>query len=110
MNAMSSPLANDQVVITLTDSDLADGAAPWRLRDLVLAGARVIIIDLSHIDQLSSTAVAAMLGAHRACKARGGGVTLRNPNRRTQDLLQRNGLMRVLDIEPASDPAGDGDG
>ena len=97
-------LLHDRVEIELTSAALADGLADlrWRLRALVLAGARVIVIDVSDVDQLSSTAVGAMLGAHRVCRTRGGRVVLRNPSKRTLDLLRETGLWRVLGYEYAA--------
>jgi anti-anti-sigma factor len=51
---------------------------------------------------LSSTAVASFLSAHRTCRARGGTVVLRGANRRTEDLLHRTGLWRVMQLESPS--------
>ncbi|HEY9392107.1 MAG TPA: STAS domain-containing protein [Mycobacteriales bacterium] len=88
----------DRAVVRLTDATFRDGMAElrWRLRDQILAGVRVLVVDVSAVRQLSSTAVAVLLGAHRSCRARGGRVIIRNPNRRTLDLLHRTGLWRVL--------------
>lgn len=88
----------DRAVVRLTDATFRDGVAElrWRLREQILAGVRVLVVDVSAVRQLSSTAVAALLGAHRTCRARGGGVIIRDPNRRTLDLLRRTGLWRVL--------------
>jgi anti-anti-sigma factor len=91
----------DEVTIRLSDDMLADGLADvrWLLHDALLAGARRLIVDLSRVQALSSTAVASFLWAHRTCRARGGAVVLRGPNRRTEDLLQRTGLWRVMQME-----------
>jgi anti-anti-sigma factor len=91
----------DQVTIRLTDELLADGLADvrWLLHDALLAGARRVVVDLSEVAQLSSPAVASFLWAHRICRARGGAVVLRGANRRTEDLLHRTGLWRVIELE-----------
>ena len=91
-------MANERATIVLTGALVQDGLADlrWQLRDLVLAGVRVIVVDVSQVEALSSGMVTAMLGAHRICRARGGGLVLRNPNRCTAELLQRTGLSRVL--------------
>ena len=73
----------------------------WELHDLVVAGARTIVVDLSTAPRVGSGAVGALLGAHRVCKARGGGVVIRDPGRQTLDLLQRTGLWRVFTVEQA---------
>ena len=91
----------DEVTIRLSDDLLADGLADvrWLLHDALLAGARRLVVDLSRVTVLSSTAVASFLWAHRTCRARGGAVVLRGPNRRTEDLLLRTGLWRVMQME-----------
>lgn len=92
----------DEAVVFVTDALLADGLAElrWLLHDHVLAGVRVLTVDLGGVEQLSSPAVATFLWAHRSCRARGGGVVLRGANRKTLDLLRRTGLWRVLQVEP----------
>ena len=91
----------DEVTIRLSDDMLADGLADvrWLLHDALLVGARRLVVDLSKVTVLSSTAVASFLWAHRTCRARGGAVVLRGPNRRTEDLLHRTGLWRVMQME-----------
>ncbi len=92
----------DQVTVRLDDALLAEGLADvrWLLRDALRAGARRLVIDLTRVRVLSSTAVACFLWAHRTCRARGGAVVLRGANRRTEDLLHRTGLWRVIQLEP----------
>ena len=94
---------SDVVTIHLDDAMLADGLADvrWLLHDALLAGARRVVVDLSHLQHLASPAVASFLWAHRICRARGGAVVLRGANRRTEDLLHRTGLWRVIELEPA---------
>jgi anti-sigma B factor antagonist len=89
-------------VVILTEETVADGMAElrWELRDLVLAGVRNVTVDVAKIDRLSSTTLAALLGTHRVCRARGGGVIIRNPNHRAVDLLRRTGLHRVFVVDP----------
>jgi anti-anti-sigma factor len=96
--------SSEEVVIQLSDALLADGLADvrWLLHDALLAGARRLVVDLSDVTVLSSTAVASFLSAHRTCRARGGAVVLRRPNRRTEDLLHRTGLWRVMQLETPS--------
>ena len=91
----------DVVVVRLTEDMLADGVADirWLLRDAVLSGAREVVVDVREVEHLSSPAVASLLSAHRACRARGGSVVVRGPNRRILDLLRRTGLWRVLGLD-----------
>jgi anti-sigma B factor antagonist len=91
------------VTVVLDDALLVDGLADvrWLLHDALLAGARRLVVDLSGVQDLSSSAIASFLWAHRTCRARGGAVVLRGANRRTEDLLHRTGLWRVIHLEPA---------
>ncbi|MBM7788154.1 STAS domain-containing protein [Tenggerimyces flavus] len=90
-----------RVVVRLDDETFVDGMARlrWQLRHLLAGGARVIVVDLAGLRQLSSTSVAALLSTHRVCRSRGGGVVVRKANRRTLDLLRRTGLHHVFEIE-----------
>jgi anti-anti-sigma factor len=90
--------ADDEVVLRLNDALVTDGLADlrWALHDALLAGARRLVVDVSAVSSLSSSAVASLLAAHRTCRARGGGVVLTGANRRTEDMLLRTGLWRVL--------------
>jgi anti-sigma B factor antagonist len=91
-------MAGDTETVELTEALVENGMADLRgeLRELVLSGARVIVVDVAQMGELSSGVVTVLLGTHRICRARGGGLMLRNPTRRTAELLQRTGLSRVL--------------
>lgn len=102
MGVTGKSLVHSEAEVILTEALVANGMAElrWELRDLVLAGVRNLIVDVSRIDRLSSTTLAALLGTHRACRARGGGVIIRNPNAKALDLLRRTGLHRVFLVDP----------
>jgi anti-anti-sigma factor len=87
--------------LVLDDRTVTDGLSDlrWHLRDLVLGGAQTIQVDLSHTSRMGSTALAALLNAHRACRARGGGVVLVDPNRQVTDVMKRTGLWRVFEVQ-----------
>ena len=91
-------------IVMLSDETVVDGLPElrWELRNLILDGARHIVVDLSRVERLSSNALATLLSAHRACRARGGGLVIRRPNRRSLDLLHHTGLHRVFVVEDAS--------
>jgi anti-anti-sigma factor len=100
---LTRPTEDDVVLLSVTDDMVREGVADlrWLLHDALLAGARRVVVDLAGVQQLSSPVVASLLSAHRTCRARGGAVVLRGANRRTQDLLIRTGLWRVLRLESA---------
>ena len=71
----------------------------WQLHDAVLAGARTVVVDVSDLPCLSSNAMAALLGAYRACRARGGEIVLCGCSRASSDVLLRTGLHRLFRTE-----------
>ena len=87
-----------------SETDLDDGltALRWRLRGLVMDGACLVVIDVSELDQISSTLLAALLDTHRVCRQRGGGVVIRHASRKMTDVLHRTGLDRVFEVEAAA--------
>jgi anti-anti-sigma factor len=103
MTMALAPGQADVVTVRLDDTMLLDGLADvrWLLYDALLAGARRLVVDVSGVRHLSSSAVATFLWAHRTCRARGGAVVLRGADSRTEDLLRRTGLWRVMVVEPA---------
>jgi anti-anti-sigma factor len=97
-----SPLPQ-RAIVTLSDAELASGLSSlrWRLRDLVMDGVCLVIVDVSDIDRIESTLLAALLDTHRVCRRRGGGVVIRHAGRKLTDVLRRTGLDRVFDVEAA---------
>lgn len=78
-------------------SDLSD--LRWHLDDLLAGREPVIVVDISDLALLSSATLAALLWTQRRCRARGGRVVLRGPNRRCQTLLTGTGLAGMFVIE-----------
>jgi anti-anti-sigma factor len=101
-----SPLPQ-RAIVTLSDTDVGEAvdggpaALRWRLRGLVMEGACLVIVDVTDVDQISSTLLAALLDTHRVCRRRGGGVVIRHASRKMTDVLRRTGLDRVFDVEAA---------
>jgi anti-anti-sigma factor len=93
----------EATAVRLTDETFVEGMAGlrWQLRAHLANGARYLLVDVSKVRHLSSTALAALLGAHRVCRTRGGAVVLCNPSRKTLDLLTRTGLDHVFRIDSA---------
>ena len=102
-NAVHSPLP-PKAIITVSEALLARGMTGlrWQLSDIVMQGAYLVVIDLSEVEQVSSQLLSALLGTHRTCHRRGGGVVIRHANRRTSELLRRTGLDEVFEVENAS--------
>ena len=102
------PYLPSWALVVLNDAIVADGMAElrWELHDLLLSGVRNVVVDVSRIEDMSSTILATLLSTHRACRARGGKVTIRNPNPRALDLLRHTGLHRVFDLDTSGSAIG----
>jgi anti-anti-sigma factor len=99
--------ADGSVCLCLTDRLVADGLADarWLFHEALREGARSLVVDLDGLHDMQSTLVASLLCAHRTCRARGGAVLLRHPDRGTLGVLRRTGLSRVLRIEQDDEQA-----
>jgi anti-anti-sigma factor len=111
----SSPveLADDgavgrHVIVVLSSAGLAEALDDLERRlDVALdVGPRAIVIDMSAIEQVSSTTIAALLWARRRCSSRGVEILLRHPSRRCRDTLERMGLMGMVAVVPTDDASG----
>src|SRR5690348_4330233 len=88
-------------VVVLDEAMLASGFILLRsgVAAVLQAGARTLVVDVSGLDQLSSSTVSALLSAQRRCHNGGGSILLRGVTRRTRKTLRRTGLWQVLQIE-----------
>ena len=66
-----------------------------------------VVVDLSEMTQPSSATVAALLWIKRRCRSRSVVVVLRQPSRRSIDMLRRTGLQCALPIEKPDAGRGD---
>jgi anti-anti-sigma factor len=64
-------------------------------------GPTSLAVDMSAVEGMSSTTVAALLWVRRQCAARGIEMLLRQPSPRSLDGLRRAGLLSVLVVESA---------
>jgi anti-anti-sigma factor len=103
MTITPAPSRADTRTVHLDDRLLAGGLADvrWALLGTLHAGARSLVVDLSGVQQIPDAVLAVLVSAHRICRARGGAVVLRGADARTEALLRRTGLWRVLTADPA---------
>ncbi len=100
MDFTRSELVQDRVVLTV-DRPALDDDVEWfrrRMRELVLSGTRVIVVDLDGVGRLASPVVEVMLSTHRTCRGRGGYLVVRTPRRQVRG-LRRSALGRVFRCE-----------
>lgn len=101
-----------EVVLELGDAHVGDALRElrWRLPLLLNRSPGTVVVDLSEMTQPSSATVAALLWIKRRCRSRSVVVVLRQPSRRSIDMLRRTGLQSALPIEKPDDRRGDGCG
>jgi anti-anti-sigma factor len=98
----------DPVVVPLPESGLADLLERLlpRLDAAMVQAPRVLVLDMSAVDRISSTTIAALLWTRRRCSARGIQMLLRSPSRRCIEDLERVGLLGVLAVERGAGAGG----
>lgn len=69
-----------------------------RLADLLAAGERQLLIDLSRVEFLDSTALGVFVGAHGRARELDGRVAIIAPGSRTRRILELAGVNRWLDV------------
>lgn len=95
-------VGSQQVVrVALDERAVAHGFVDLqgRLPQLLSGGTHTLVVDVSDLDRLSSTAVAALLWVKRTCAARRIHVVLSQPTDRALGVLTRSGLGSVFEIE-----------
>ena len=103
MTLASSSLPPTQrvVVVELDHEAVAQGLTDLRRRlsDVLSSGDACLVVDVSRLDRISSSVVAALLWAKRKCVARGVDVVVRGSAGQSLGLITRTGLSAVLDVE-----------
>ncbi len=64
-----------------------------------LAGHSCLVLDLSGVTFLDSQGIKALVVAHQAMAAAGGGLVLRGPRRQVRTILEITGLGEVMSVE-----------
>lgn len=95
----------DYAVVSLDDLGV-DRAAHLRsgLSELLTDETRILLVDVSGVQRLSSDIVSALLWVRRQAVMRGGRVVLRAPTRRSATMLARSELSRLFDVDLALTP------
>jgi anti-sigma B factor antagonist len=76
-----------------------------RLLELVAAGAKHVVVDLSRVEFLDSTGLGVLVGAHRRLRASHGTLSLVCPHERLLKIFRITGLDSVFDIHRSVEEA-----
>ena len=100
----STEAPSRDVSIVLAELDLDKGLSSlrWGLHDALAASDRNLIVDCTHVPALSPVALRSLLGARRACRARGGRVELDQCEPSVLETVHGSGLARVFLVRPAA--------
>lgn len=71
------------------------------LADLLGRGHARLVVDLSQVSFIDSTALGVLVGAHRSTRAQGGSLALASPDRRCLRTMEITGLTSVFDLQPS---------
>lgn len=81
---------------------LGEGSSVVRkmVRELVDAGRKKILLDLSDVDYIDSSGIGEMVAAYTAVRSANGELKLVHLTRRVNDILQITRLFTVFDVQP----------
>jgi anti-sigma B factor antagonist len=110
---MHLPASADALAIAISQSDertvvalsgaLDASTAPQlvaQFAQLSRHGVCRVDLDLSRLEFMDSSGLSVMVAEHKRTKTDGGGLIIRNPNRRVIRLFQVHGLMSYLVVHP----------
>lgn len=85
--------------IQLDRDDLTPGVLTLQeaAREVTLGGSRSVVVDVSRLDRLPSTLIAALIRSSRRCRVRGGSVVLHGAQPSVVDQLVRTGLAPLVE-------------
>jgi anti-sigma B factor antagonist len=94
--------AGDVAVVDLSGKIALGDGAPLRqiVRELMDAGHRKIVFNLSDVDYIDSYGIGEMVAAHTRVRAAHGELKLIHLTRRVRDILQITRLVTVFDVQP----------
>lgn len=86
--------------VSLTDESLAGcmAALRCRIRDHMVEGGELVVVDIRSLSTMSTTALAALLAARRHCRSLGGELVVRAACDRRPPARQA-GLYELLNVE-----------
>ena len=76
-----------------------------RLLEMISAGNKNVVVDLSRVDFLDSTGLGVLVGAHRRLRSGEGSLRLVCPHERLLKIFRITGLDKVFDVHDSVDNA-----
>ena len=75
----------------------------WTLQELTKKNQNRIVLDMSTISYIDSTAIGVLLGCHSSVKTSGGQLRLAGVTSRVSAVLKMTGVDKVLSLDPTRD-------
>jgi anti-anti-sigma factor len=89
---------SDGVVVNVSATSMVSGALRRRMRALVQAGAKHILLDLADLSDIDSIGLGELVVAHISVTQTGGSLALLHVSSRVNDVLRLTGLRNALAI------------
>ena len=105
--AVSQRELDAATTVLAVEGELDLASAPnlkWTLTDLISGGARRIVLDLSAVTFIDSTALGVLVGIHRGLPA-DGRMAIARPGAEVMNILELTGLDATFETFPALDDA-----
>jgi anti-anti-sigma factor len=103
---ISTRTSNDTHIVAIAGS-LDSGTAPEAQKSLdsVVAGAKKVVLDFSHLDYISSAGLRVLLGAAKKLKASGGTLRMFGLNQSVREVFEISGFSTILAVYPSETEA-----
>ena len=105
---MSSRSINDHAALIDLDGEIDVYTAPQlkqQIIELLDGGTRRVLINLSHVDYLDSTALGVLIGGLKRLRERDGTLDLICPNPRIKRIFEITGLDKIFDMYATDEEA-----
>ena len=98
----SDPEPGTRTVALAGELDLAVATKLWEALEPLLDGApRCLVLDLSDVEFMDSTALSVLVRAHRRLMHDGGELVIRRPSDAAARILEVTGLGQLFGLDPA---------
>lgn len=95
----STRTSNDIHIVAITGSlDSTTSPEAQKSLDAVLAGAKKVLLDFSHLDYISSAGLRILLGAAKQLRAKGGTLGMFGLNQSVREVFDISGFSSILSI------------
>lgn len=96
---ISTRTSNDTHIVAITGNlDSTTSPEAQKSLDAVVAGAKKVVLDFSHLDYISSAGLRILLGAAKQLRASGGKLGIFGLNQSVKEVFEISGFATILSV------------